>query len=121
MEAQVLALRFIMFHKKYAADKTINNYSGSIEYELNNLTETLSKDKKFDYTHYIKLFDNAMLNSHHLFGRYSFRKCKVEHINTNAYRQLINKALFVSWGVLLSEIDTKKLMESNTFESFAMP
>lgn len=121
MEAQELALRFILFHKKHIVDKTLNNYSGSIESELNTLTETLSKDKKFDYTHYIKLFDKAMMNSHHLFGRYSFRKCKVEHINTKAYRQLINKALFVSWGVLLSEIDTNKLMESNTFESFAMP
>jgi len=121
MEAQELALRFIMFHRKYGADKTLNNYSGNIESELNTLTETLSKDKKFNYSNYIKIFDNAMQNSHHLFGRYSFRKCKVEHIHSNAYRQLINKALFVSWGVLLCEIDSKKLKVSNTLESFAMP
>lgn len=121
MEAQELALRFIMFHRKYSADKTLNNYSGNIESELNTLTETLSKDKKFDYSHYINLFDNAMKNAHYLFGRYSFRKCKVEHINSHAYRQLINKALFVSWGVLLSEFDYSKLAASNTFESFAMP
>lgn len=120
MEAQELALRFIMFHRKYTADKTLNNYSGSIESELNTLTETLSKDKKFDYSTYINLFDNAMKNAYHLFGRYSFRKCKVEHINSKAYRQLINKALFVSWSVLLSERDFNNLKASNPFESFAI-
>lgn len=121
MEAQELALRFIAFHKKYITDKTLNNYSGNIESELNTLTETLSKDKKFDYTEYVTLFDNAMKHAYHLFGRYSFRKCKTEHINANAYRQLINKALFVSWSVLLCEFSHEKLITSNEFESFAMP
>jgi hypothetical protein len=120
MEAQELALRFIMFHRKYSTDKTLNNYSGSIEAELNTLTETLSKDKKFDFTQYINLFDNAMKNAYQLFGRYSFRKCKIEDISPKAYRQLINKALFVSWSVLLSELDNNKISTSNNFESFAM-
>jgi hypothetical protein len=120
MEAQELALRFIVFHKKYATDKTLNNYSGNIESELNTLTEILSKDKKFDYSQYVALFDNAMKNAYHIFGRYSFRKCKVEHIDANANRQLINKALFVSWSVLLSKFDHRKLTTSNEFESFAM-
>jgi hypothetical protein len=119
MEAQELALRFIMFHRKYTADKTLNNYNGNIESELNTLTEILSKDKKFDYSQYVNLFDNAMKNAYYLFGRHSFRKCKIEHIN--AYRQLINKALFVSWGVLLSEFDNSKITASNEVESFSMP
>lgn len=121
MEAQELALRFIMFHRKYTTDNALNNYSGSIESELNNLTESLSKDKNFNYSYYINLFDNAMRNAHYLFGRYSFRKCKVEHINTNANRQLINRALFVSWGVLLSEFDNCQIESMNTFESLALP
>lgn len=121
MEAQELALRFIMFHKKYIADKTLDNYSGNIESELNTLTETLSKDKKFDYSIYIALFDKAMQNAYHLFGRYCFRKCKVEHIKSDAYRQLINKAIFVSWGVLLSEYDTATIKAKNAAESLAMP
>lgn len=121
MEAQELALRFIMFHRKYSSDKTLNNYSGNIESELNNLTESLSRDKKFDYSNYIELFDNAMKNAYHLFGRYSFRKCKVEHINTSANRQLINKALFVSWAVLLSEFDFDKIYSSYKFETLALP
>ncbi|MDR2864272.1 MAG: DUF262 domain-containing protein [Spirochaetaceae bacterium] len=121
MEAQELALRFIMFHGKYVVDKTLNNYSGNIESELNSLTEALSKDKKVDYSYYINLFDKSMQNAYHLFGRYCFRKCKVEHINTNAYRQLINKALFVSWSVLLNELDIEEVKSKNQFESLAMP
>ena len=121
MEAQELALRFIMFHRKYTQDKTLSNYTGNIEAELNTLTETLSKDKKFDYSYYINLFDSAMQNAHYLFGRYSFRKCKIEHISSNAYRQLINKALFVSWGVLLSKYNPDRLKDLNTFESFSLP
>lgn len=121
MEAQELALRFIMFHKKYIIDETLDNYSGNIESELNTLTENLSKDKKFDYSYYINLFDKAMQNAHHLFGRYCFRKCKVEHIQADAYRQLINKALFVSWSVLLSEFETAKLKFENASESLALP
>ena len=115
MESQELALRFILFHRKYSNDRSLNNYSGNIESELNQLTEVLSKDKHFDYTSYINLYDNAMKNAYHLFGRYTFRKCKVEHINFEANRQLINKALFVSWGVILSELDTSYIQ----FESFA--
>ncbi len=121
MEAQELALRFILFHKKHNEDKSLNNYSGNSESELNTLTDILSKDKKLDYKYYIELFDKAMQNSLHLFGRYCFRKCKVEHIKSDAYRQLINKALFVSWSVLLSEFETNSVKTKNPFESFALP
>lgn len=121
MEAQELALRFIMFHKKYTVDNELNNYSGNIESELNTLTEQLSKDKKFDYKYYVDLFDNSMKNAFYLFNRYSFRKCKVEHVQPGAYRQLINKALFVSWSVLLSQYKHESLIKKNESESLALP
>lgn len=121
MEAQELALRFILFHRKYAADKTLDNYSGNIESELNTLTEALGKDRKFDYSYYINLFDISMKNAFHLFGKYCFRKCKVEHIQPKAHRQLINKALFVSWSVLLAQYDAEQLEIETDFESLAMP
>lgn len=121
MDGQELALRFILFTKRYAEDKTLNNYSGSIEWELNELTDDLSKDKKFDYKTYVNLFDTAMQNAFHLFGRYSFRKCKVEHIRPDASRQLINKALFVCWSVLLSPYDSRKVDEKNESTSLALP
>jgi hypothetical protein len=119
MEAQELALRFILFYRKYETDNTLNNYSGNIESELNTLTEELSKDKKYDYSHLVERFNNSMLNANHLFGRYSFRKCKVEHINPDANRQLINKALFVTWAVLLSKYQHSIIKNKNKMESLA--
>ncbi len=119
MEAQELALRFILFHKKYQVDKTLNNYSGNIDNELNSLTETLSKDKNIEYTEYISLFDNAMKNSLHLFGRYAFRKTQLKDIDSK--RQLINKVLFVSCSVQLSEFDYTKLVSKNTQECLIIP
>ena len=121
MEAQELALRFMLFYDKFKLDKTLNNYSGNIESELNTLTENLSKDKKFNYQPYIDRFDIAMKNSFHLFGRYSFRKCLPDHIKPNAYRQLINKALFVSWSVLLSLYDSQFIEQTTEKESLALP
>jgi hypothetical protein len=121
MESQELALRFILFYEKYQMDPTLTNYSGNIESELNALTETLSKDRTTDYSEYIHLFDRAMKNSDYLFGRYSFRKCRIEHINANVGRQLINKALFVSWSVLLCEFETETVINSNHHQSLALP
>jgi uncharacterized protein with ParB-like and HNH nuclease domain len=120
MEAQELALRFILFHNKFKEDKNLNNYNGNIEGELNLLTEELSKDRKNDYTDYIQLFDNAMRNAFYLFGNYSFRKCRVEHIAPDAKRQLINRALFVSWSVLLSGFKHSDVVKANKGESLAM-
>ncbi len=121
MESQELALRFILFHRKYQADKTLGNYSGNIDSELNTLTEELSKNKNADYSNYIELFDNAMENAYHLFGFYSFRKSLVSHLEPDARRQLINKAIFVSWSVLLSQYDYNKVSANNAYESMAYP
>ena len=121
MEAQEMALRFILFLQKYKIDKNLNNYSGSIEYELNALTEELSKNKKNDLSSYMKYFDNAMKNAHYLFGRYAFRKCKLEHIRPDANRQLINRALFVSCSVLLSQINHEEIISKNEKERLIEP
>lgn len=121
MEAQELALRFILFHQKYKSDKTLNNYSGNIESELNELTEVLSKEKKYDFSEYINLFDNAMKNANYLFGRYSFRKCQIDHLAPGSRRQQINKALFVSWSVLLSQFKYEEIREKYSVEMLALP
>jgi len=121
MEAQELSLRFILFHKKYLADSSLGNYSGNIDSELNALTEELSKDKTADYSDYVSLFDNAMKNAYYLFGEYSFRKSLEHHLEPGARRQLINKALFVSWSVLLSQFDFEKISSKTIRESLAFP
>jgi hypothetical protein len=121
MDSHEMALRFILFQRKYNADKTLLNYSGNIESELNALTEEFSKNKAHDYSVYINFFDAAMKNAFHLFGQYCFRKIKMEHIEPNARKQMINKAIFVSWSVLLSKYEHKQLQDFNDFESFALP
>ena len=122
MDAQELALRFILFQQKYAADKTLDNYSGNIESELNTLTEELSKSKNADFDNYIGLFDNAMKNAYFLFGDYSFRKTLLKHLQPGARRQLINKVLFVSWSVLLSQINFNTISMDDTLEKIlALP
>ena len=113
MEAQELALRFILFYKKYKDDPTLSNYSGNIESELNSLTEELSKNKNANYNRFVSLFNNAMWNAYYLFGNYSFRKSQVQHLKPNARRQLINKALFVSWSVLLSQYNFEDISSKN--------
>ncbi len=121
MESQELALRFILFHKKYQIDTKLNNYTGNIDSELNTLTEEMSKNKNADYSDYVSLFDNAMLNAFHLFGPYCFRKSQVQHLVPGARRQLINKALFVSWSVLLSQYDFLDVCINNPERSLALP
>lgn len=121
MESQELALRFILFHRKYQVDKTLSNYSGNIDSELNTITEQLSKDKSADYGNYVILFENAMRNAYHLFGEYAFRKSLEEHLQPGARRQLINKALFVSWSVLLSQYDSSNVIANNEEYKLAMP
>jgi hypothetical protein len=121
MESQELALRFILFYRKYKADATLNNYSGNIDSELNTLTEELSKDKSAEYNSYVSLFDNAMKNAYFLFGDYSFRKSSEEHLKPGARRQLINKALFVGWSVLLSLYDFAEISINNHAQCLAFP
>ena len=101
-----------MFFDKYNEDKAFNNYSGNIDFELNALTERLSRLKDtLDIKKYEDAFLTAMKNSSHLFGKYSFRKVLNEHLQPNARKQLINKALFVVWSVLLSKYNNNKIRQ----------
>ena len=121
MDAQELALRFILFYRKYIRDKTLSNYSGNIESELNSLTEELSQNKTQSYSEFIQLYDNAMKIANYLFDRYTFRKCKVEDITPTAKRKLINKALFVSWSIILCGLDFNLIRERCKEGSLALP
>ena len=55
-----------------------------------------------------------MHNGSHLFGnRYAFRKVTNEDILPDSKKQLINKALFVSWSVLLSQFEPESVTSKN--------
>ena len=114
MDDQEVALRFILFSKLYNEDKTLTNYSGYMDTSLDDVTENLGKVSTTDKDNLIASFSKAMKNAEYLFGRkYSFRKIKPEDIKPEAYKQLLNKALFVSWSVLLSEFDPENIQSKN--------
>lgn len=122
MEDIEVALRFICFHRLYNEDRQLNNYNGNMELILDNFTERLGKYKNEDLEEYIVLFSNAMKNAAHLFGgRYAFRKIMPWHLEPGKSKQLINKALFLSWSVLLSNYSPKQIEESNTAGILAQP
>lgn len=114
MNDQEVALRFILFHRLHQIDDGLDNYTGNIETLLDNLTEDLLKSKESDLEIYVTLFSNAMHNGSHLFGnRYAFRKVTNEDILPYSKKQLINKALFVSWSVLLSQFEPESVTSKN--------
>jgi len=121
MEDQEVALRFIGFYLYYQEDKQLNNYNGNIEASLDDLVEQLSKYKEDTLKVYISLFSKAMLNSQYLLGRYAFRKILPQHLNSYGNKLLINKALFVSCSVLLSQYDPEIIKQKNPEKILASP
>ena len=119
MEAQELALRFIVFYDLFTYSN-ISEYSGSMVSTLDAKIEELNSLDTQRVEPYIEKFNNALINSYYLFGRYAFRKCKVEHIQPGARTQLINKALFISWTVILSEFDPQYIEDNYQRGSLAM-
>lgn len=114
MDDQEVALRFILFSKLYSDDKQLNNYNGYMDTSLDDITEKLSKISKEEKDFWIESFAKAMKNTEYLFGtKYSFRKVVPKDIQPHAYKQLINKALFVCWSVLLSEYDVETIKTKN--------
>ena len=64
---------------------------------------------------------NAMENAAHLFGKYAFRKILTKHLKPKMDKQLINKALFVSCSVLLSQYAPSVIREKNEWQVLARP
>ena len=118
MDAQELALRFIFFRFHYKKG-AIKKYTGNMDLDLDDFVDLLNKMGDFEFDKYIAEFDSAMKISRHLFGRHAFRKVYINTHNDSP-RSLVNKALFVSWSVLLADYDysiIKKNTEKNSFIS----
>jgi len=122
MDDQEIALRFILFYKYIENDGNITEYNGYMDSSLDDLTEELSKLRRENLEKYIGLFSNSMKNAEYLFGRkYAFRKVRPYDLNPGAYKQLINKALFVSCSVLLSKYDNNRVVELNNERELLEP
>lgn len=116
MDAQELALRFIYFKRLIDKDglEGIRNYSGNIDDSLDDLVDSIGRRPYEDLESYVQDYEKAMKLSYYLFGRHTFRKVTSETIQQSP-RSLINKALFASFAVLLSnenESDIKQLPQN---------
>lgn len=117
MDGQELAMRFIYFYDLYYPHNLIKNYNGQIDVCLDDLVDKLRNLSKEQLEVYEMKFKTAMNNAHYLFGRHAFRKVYASTDENNG-RSLINKALFVSWSVILSQYDPEmiqSLFEENSF------
>lgn len=122
MDDQEVALRFILFQELINEDRSLDNYTGYIEQLMDDITERLVKKEEKDLEHYVQLFSNAMKNARYLFGhRFAFRKIQLKDIEPGAHKQLINKALFVSWSVLLSNFNPVLVEEHNMGQALLQP
>lgn len=119
MQAQELCLRFIGFHENLINKKDNWSYKGNMTEYLDTSVELLNKNDNLDFEKIKKAFNNAMKNAYHLFGEYTFRKCLPNDLKEGARRQLINKSLFTTWSVLLSQFENKKIIGMAKPNSFA--
>jgi len=116
MNAQELVMRFVGFWftrvlKSEIGLKDNKNYAyqGDMQMFLDDLVEVLNTYTEKYSNHIRRDFIQAMENAEYLFGDYSFRKCLPEHLEYGAKKQLINKSLFTTWSVMLSQIKTEDI------------
>lgn len=116
MDDQELALRFLAFNRLYQDSHDLDSYDGNME---NTLDEEINKLNGIDQNvidNQVAQFDNAMRCAKYLFGAYAFRKCLPQHLKPGERRQVINKALFLVWALLLAGVSYEKviLLEEGT-------
>ncbi|MDR3128991.1 MAG: DUF262 domain-containing protein [Tannerellaceae bacterium] len=114
MEDSEMALRFILFRDLMTSEGNINRYDSYMDASLDALTERLRKSTINDLEHHVEAFSRAMYNAEYLFeSKYAFRKVRTKDLKRDASKQLINKALFVSWSVLLADYDPERVKRKN--------
>ncbi len=109
-----LVMRFLGFYYiKILGDEKLK-YKGGMKQFLDEALELLNDEEDEEKLNMIRnAFLNSMKIAEYLFGEYAFRKCKCEHIKPNARKQLINKSLFTSLSVLLSNYDYNEVKKKN--------
>ena len=114
MADEELVMRFLGFYYvKILSDEKLK-YKGDMKQFLDDTLELLNNEEDEEKLNMIRnAFLNSMKIAEYLFGEYAFRKCKCEHIKPNARKQLINKSLFTSLSVLLSNFDYNEVKKKN--------
>ncbi|MEO6038360.1 MAG: hypothetical protein ABIQ93_08105, partial [Saprospiraceae bacterium] len=112
MDDQELALRFIGFRQVH--QKRLE-YNGNMNSFLNKLVDMLNGMKEKDLQVLVHSFEVALRNCLYLFGDYAFRKYLPEQLEPGARRQAINKSLFTTWTVVLSNRDVRAKAAPGSF------
>lgn len=122
MDDQEIALRFMFFYEIYKQNGNINSYSGYMESSLDDFADRHSKTSKKDLEKFSIGFLYAMQNAEYLIGsKYAFRKIRTEDLKPTAFKQLINKALFVCISILLARYKPEKIKSLNKKGSLLKP
>lgn len=107
MTDQELILRFIGFYYYRILEHPDIVYKGNMDSFLDDVTILLNEQREPQLLELRKVFLNSMRNAYYLFGSYAFRKIKREHLQPDARKQLLNKALFVTVSITLSKFPLK--------------
>lgn len=104
MDGQEFVLRFFAFYRAYDYKKEeLNYYSGNIAVFLDKALLELNETDINELKIFENDFKRAMKICNLLFGNYTFRKCYIDDDETvYSNVDIINKALFTSWSVILS-------------------
>ncbi|MCP4137940.1 MAG: DUF262 domain-containing protein [bacterium] len=121
MQDQELVLRFIGFYFLRHLEQDSLKYTGHMDNFLNDTLTILNNKSESTYELLQKTFFDAMNNAAYLFGKYAFRKCSKKDLLSTARKQLINKSLFTTWSVLLSEHDPENIKNLNQSKCLKEP
>lgn len=103
MADQELVLRFVAFFYYKVLGNPNLVYKSNIDSFLDETIEVLNNESEEVLNYIGDKFLNSMKNAEFLFGKYAFRKCKPEHLEKGAKKQLINKSLFITISIGLCQ------------------
>lgn len=115
MGAQEMVLRYMGF---YLEKKQKISYTGDMNDFLDKTNELVNKMTSEELESSKAVFLKSIQNCYHLFGQYCFRKYLPKQL-TSGGKQLLNKSLFVTWTITMSEYNTEDLKQLVKFEEFS--
>jgi hypothetical protein len=123
MADQELIMRFIGFYYVNILNIDSNSlkYKGDMNQFLDDTLELLNREKPEIIDKIRNAFLNSMLIASYLFEKYAFRKCTTHHLHNNSRKQLINRSLFTSLSVVLSEYNINEIAHFALKGSLALP
>jgi len=121
MSDQELVMRFAGFYYLKILKSKKVEYKGSMKQFLDDILNILNSEKESTLIEMKEAFLRSMKIAHYLFGEFAFRKCRPEHLESRARRQLINKSLFVALSVLLSGYEFDEVCLKNEKECLVFP